>query len=298
MPILNVCGTNYQYPNSGDKPWGAIHIAWATAVSNCVTSVNTTVSTIQSNLFNNPMLVDGDIIFQNLTVPTRLPIGNDGDQLSVVGGLPTWVAPGTAVVPTGAILPFYDFGTLTLPSGYVWCDGGVISAVGSPINGLTTPDLSGAYICGFGTLGLGDISTAAFTATPIGNANHQINLSHTHTGPSHTHTIPNQGSHIHTLDSGGWARVAAVGGGSGDILMDVVSTGSSWTSDRRCDSSDQAAGATISEGARLDGETASGGSHDHGGATGSSGTGATSSSLSANTNIQPRTQQVRFIIKT
>lgn len=68
---------------------------------------------------------------------------------------------------------------------------------------------------------------------------------------SHTH------SHTHTLDGGGWARVAAVGGGSGDILMDVVSTGSSWTSDRRCDSSDQTAGATISEGARLDGDTGS-----------------------------------------
>lgn len=90
MPIFNVCGTNYQYPNVGDKPWGTIHIAWASAVSSCLTSLNTQVSGISANQFLNPMLADGDLITQIGSVPARLPVGADGQVLTVVTGLPAW----------------------------------------------------------------------------------------------------------------------------------------------------------------------------------------------------------------
>lgn len=290
MPIFNVCGTNYQYPNNGDKPWGTIHIAWAAAVSNCVTSVQTQVSTISSNLFTNPMLADGDLIFQNATVPARLPVGADGDVLTVQSGLPVWVTPGAATVPVGAILPFYDFGTLGLPSGFVWCDGNIIVAPGSPIDGNTTPDLSGAYICGFGTLGGGDIGSAAFTAVPIGNANHQIALNHTHTGPSHTHSTPN-----HTHGNGDLHAQIALNQGFDGIEVNHVSGIGSWTPDAADDiGSSVAPGGANTVGVNVGGTTSSDGAS----TTGSGGTGNTSSSLSANTNIQPLTQQVRFIMKT
>jgi hypothetical protein len=51
----------------------------------------------------------------------------------------------------------------------------------------TLPDLSGRYLVGFGTDGGGDVDTAAWATAAVGNASHQINISHTHTGPSHNH---------------------------------------------------------------------------------------------------------------
>lgn len=101
MPIFNVCGTNYQYPNVGEKPWGTIHIAWAAAVSSCVTAVNTQVSQLAANQFVSPMLVNGDIIIQDAGVPARLPIGAAGQVLAVdVTGLPFW----TTVAGTGDVV--------------------------------------------------------------------------------------------------------------------------------------------------------------------------------------------------
>lgn len=106
MPIFNVCGTNYQYPNVGEKPWGTIHIAWASAVSSCLTSLNTQVSGIAANQFTNPMLADGDLITQTSNLPARLPIGADGQVLTVVTGAPAWAAvagTGDVVGPAGAV---------------------------------------------------------------------------------------------------------------------------------------------------------------------------------------------------
>lgn len=183
MPNLDVCGTIYPYPNVGDNPWGVPHIDWATAVSNCLTSLNTQVNiSTMPNVFSTA----GDIVYANpAVVPTRLGIGAIGQVLTVAGsGLPSWQAPasGSVSIPIGAIIAWNDFnGLLALDANFRYCDGSVINAPGSPIDSQTTDDLSGAYIVGYGTLGAGDIGTAPYDATPTGNANHQINLTHTHT---------------------------------------------------------------------------------------------------------------------
>lgn len=130
MPIFNVCGTNYQYPNVGEKPWGTIHIAWASAVSSCLTTVNTQVSTIQSNLFTNPMTTDGDIIYQDTSLPARLGIGAVGQVLTVsASNLPEWstvAGTGNVVGPAGAVdenIAVYDGAT-----GLLIKDGGITVA--------------------------------------------------------------------------------------------------------------------------------------------------------------------------
>ena len=55
----------------------------------------------------NPMIADGDMIIQNADEPDRLPIGNDGEFLKVVNGLPTWssIAPIFVGSKVSATLP-------------------------------------------------------------------------------------------------------------------------------------------------------------------------------------------------
>lgn len=50
------------------------------------------------------------------------------------------------IPPVGAILPWAKTltGVPALPSGYVECDGSVLSDAGSPLNGQTIPDLNGS----------------------------------------------------------------------------------------------------------------------------------------------------------
>lgn len=106
MPIFNVGGTLYPYPNVGDKPWGTIHIAWAAAVSSLATTLNTQVTNIIAAQFIDPMIVDGDMIFRTGGIPERLPIGTDGQVLAVVAGLPAWTTvagTGDVVGPAGAV---------------------------------------------------------------------------------------------------------------------------------------------------------------------------------------------------
>lgn len=130
MPIFNVCGTNYQYPNVGEKPWGTIHIAWASAVSSCLTSLNTQVSGIAANQFLNPMTTNGDLITQVSGLPARLGVGADGEVLTVVAGSPAWgtvAGTGNVIGPAGVAadsnLAVYDGLT-----GLLIKDGGITVA--------------------------------------------------------------------------------------------------------------------------------------------------------------------------
>ena len=214
-------------------------------------------------------------------------------------------AGGGGIVPVGSIIPFYDFNALATfdASSWRYCDGSVLALVGSILNGQTLPDLSGRYLVGFGTDGGGDIDTAPWATAAVGNAGNTINIAHTHTVAAHTHDLGNHthtgGAHTHDLSSAGWARIAAVGGGSGDILIDVTAA-DNWVSNRRCDSSDQVAGAAISEGAILDGATDSGGAVATGvPSTNTSGAAspATDSQLSAVQSIQPISIRVRYIMR-
>jgi len=97
MPNLDVCGIIYPYPNEGDRPWGTEHIDWATAVSACLTNIDTIVQT----QVVNPMTAQGDIIFNNAALdPDRLPIGALGQILAVnVSGEPEWTTPSLVSSP-------------------------------------------------------------------------------------------------------------------------------------------------------------------------------------------------------
>lgn len=100
--------------------------------------------------------------------------------------------------PIGMIFGFYDFnGALTFNStNFAYCDGRAVD-VGA-IGVQTLPDLSNRYLVGFGTEGGGDIDTAAWTALPVGNLSHQVNLQHTHTVNAHVHTV---NAHTHDLSN-------------------------------------------------------------------------------------------------
>lgn len=92
------------------------------------------------------------------------------------------------LTPIGSIIPFYDYnGVLTFDTDYwAYCDGSVVSINGT---NYTLPDLSGRYIVGFGTPGGGNIDTATWETTAVGNTAHKININHYHTVNSHNHSI-------------------------------------------------------------------------------------------------------------
>lgn len=114
---------------------------------------------------------------------------NGGTFDGVVGG--TTPAAGTfttltadnivvpSLPPIGTIIPFYDFNAaLTFDATYwAYCDGSTKTIAGSS---YTLPDLSNRYLVGFGTEAGGDIDTEAWATAAVGNASHQVDISHTH----------------------------------------------------------------------------------------------------------------------
>lgn len=113
---------------------------------------------------------------------------------SIITDLETGVG---SAVPIGAVLPFEDYGVLTLPVGYWWCDGSVINAPGSPIDAQISHDMSGIYPGAYGTPGGSDMPGAASDPATIGNPLHEIDIQHQHTH-SHTHSLA---SHTHNEGS-------------------------------------------------------------------------------------------------
>jgi microcystin-dependent protein len=173
------------------------------------------------------------------------------------------VAPGSNLVPLGAMMPFA--GT-TAPANWFLCDGTAISRVtygglftvigvsygtGDGATTFNLPDLRQRFPLGKAASGTG--STLAGTGGAIDHVH--TGPSHTHTGPSHTHTGP---SHTHTV---------------ADHQHSVPSL---------TIASESITGATTG------GVTTSDGSHNHGGATGSHnhGFGGTTSGPSTNLEAQ------------
>lgn len=120
--------------------------------------------------------------------------GNAVDDIAVVGSEATTTTTNTDIVasqlvPIGTIIPFYDFdGDLAFNTSYwAYCDGSTATVGGVS---RTLPDLSARYLVGFGTEAGQDIDTATWDASAVGNASHQIDISHTHTVPAHGHRIP------------------------------------------------------------------------------------------------------------
>jgi len=103
-----------------------------------------------------------------------------------------------AIPPIGSIIPFYDFdGDATFDSDYwAYCDGSTKTLTGG-IGSKTLPDLSGRYLVGFGTDGGTDIDSAAWATAAVGNASHQIDVSHTHTTDISSFTSGSESSHTH-----------------------------------------------------------------------------------------------------
>jgi hypothetical protein len=233
------------------------------------------------------------------------------------------------LVPIGGIIPWDDFnGSVTIPSSYVHCDGSTISDSGSPLNGQTTRDLSNRYLVGFGTEGGGDIDTAVYNASPVGNASHQIDLSHshvvtshthslsshTHTGAAHTHTGP---SHTHgpgSLQFGvaffndtsnnfimnGFATAVetdTAGAGNMGLLVPTSGLGDISIFTGSNSGNTPASGSTDAAGTGATGSTTPGA----GGAPSTNTSGATApgtdTELSATQSIQPRSHRVRFIMR-
>lgn len=242
--------------------------------------------------------------YQNIISNVALTIpygGSPTDTFVTVNTLQALIVGSGIVPPIGAVIPWQDWGAvaLTFDTNYWrYCDGSVLSYPASPLNGQTLEDMSGRYLVGFGTDGGGDIDTAPWAATPVGNAGNTINIQHVHTMP-HVHAGP---SHFHdpgtlrfkvatfTDASSAWTYYTQGGSvtrlgydpsddGSGDFVFSVQSTGS----DRILYTDD----------------------NDPLGNTGNSGTGNTGAASSSTTNnslsitqsIQPRSMRVRYLIR-
>ncbi len=140
-----------------------------------------------------------------------LPVGTNGQILTVVAGVMTWVTPvPAAVVETGSMLPF---GGAAAPTGYVLCDGTAISrttfaalfavlgtayGVGDGSTTFNVPDLRGRLPLGKDDMGgvPANRVTAAAADTlggALGAENHTLIISEL---PSHTHLYerPNPGA--------------------------------------------------------------------------------------------------------
>jgi hypothetical protein len=171
------------------------------------------------------------------------------------------------LIPIGSIIPFYDFdGALTFDTTYwAYCNGQskIISGVLR-----TLPDLSNRYLVGFGTEDGEDIGSASWGTSAVGNADHEVDLRHSHT-LTHTH---NSGSlyassgltsgHIHIMRLGSYTFTAQYFGAtlapSGSGTIPAINVG---------------------------------------GTTAGASTTTTSQTLSSTQSIQPRSIRVRFIMR-
>lgn len=181
-----------------------------------------------------------------------------------------------ALVPIGSIIPFYDYnGALTFDTSYwAYCNGQTKTITG--IGAQTLPDLSNRYLVGFGTEGGADNGSAAWSTTPVGNASHQVNLSHDHTSASHNHT-----------SSGNlYALIGSLVGYSGIALSYTSKTISTFTANRVTGTSVSSATVT----GRDEGVPVYGTSDNTTPAN-------TGSALSATQSIQPRSVLVRYIMR-
>lgn len=173
-------------------------------------------------------------------------------------------------VPIGSIIPFYDFnGGLTFNATYwAYCNGQTI-AVGA-LGAQTLPDLSNRYLVGFGTEDGADIGSAAWSTEVVGKASHQIDIAHTHPGPSHNHAS------LVWLSGGGWSYYNSSGVLTADSSVNYYYGGYGSGSAKAMYHSGTTSKTYY---------------------TSNAGTGNTGSGGSATQDIQPRSISVRFIMR-
>lgn len=103
-------------------------------------------------------------------------------------------------VPVGTIVPWYDYnGTLTIPSGWLYCNGQIIDIPDSPLYLKYTPDLSASFMVGGGTAGSGDIGIFPTDAGTVNGWSNtamvgQNDTNATNIDITHTHTIATHAS--------------------------------------------------------------------------------------------------------
>jgi len=200
--------------------------------------------------------------------------------------------------PIGSIIPFYDFnGAQSFDAAY-WavCDGSAATVGGTP---ETLPDLSGRYLVGFGTDGGGDNASAAWATAAVGNALHEISLIHGHTVDAHAHT---NSTHTHgpgtlqfqvanfTGGNSGVLQMYQAGGGIDTVHVLTQRAGADGNVNLWASSFVLGAEQYYTKGGLN--ATAS----DGGAGTGNTSPG-TSTTLSATQSIQPRSIQVRYIMR-
>lgn len=218
------------------------------------------------------------------------------------------------LIPIGSWVIYNDYGGLVDPPNpdYYWpLNGSTINDPDSPLDGVTVEDMSNRTIVGFGTEGGGDIIAAAYDSSPVGNANHQVNLQHSHTVNAHNHDLAN---HTHTAPSHthgvGTLRFRTLKASVGDELFGYDSVGADQSlGNHHAVTAGGVASFTTPLIVGVDkifytssgtGSTASGGnsatSTPSNNTSGSASPG-TNSQLSATQSIQMRSQRVKFYVR-
>jgi len=145
-------------------------------------------------IYDNGLNIDGNIQIpiQSIVSGTDSADHTDFDNLDINGGLTIngdrRVLWNTNPLPIGAII-FWDTTISTIPSGWAVCDGNG----GTPINGITIPNLQDKFIMGVGAGYNINVSSGADSVTL--NATHMPN--HTH---GSTITTNSDGVHTHTIN--------------------------------------------------------------------------------------------------
>lgn len=235
---------------------------------------------------------------------------------------------GAQLCPIGTIIPFYDFSaTVTFPTAnWEYCDGGNVAAGTSPLVGLAKPDMSNRYLVGFGAEGGQDVGTAVWATAATGSASHQVDISHTHTGPSHIHTMPSHThagpSHTHTgpshthsygtlrfktfyLDGTNQVQAYKSDGATANFGSQVMTGGgsvpvwriNSYAALPQTIYTGDGSGATGAGGTGATGSSGGNTSSVDPGDTNASGTAVTGSTGSSTQTIQPRSIRVRYIMR-
>jgi hypothetical protein len=133
-------------------------------IQNATATQQGLLSSVDWNTFNsklnNPLTTPGDLVFRNATVPTRLPIGANGQVLTINGGLPSWQTPTVFVNPmttTGDLI--FSVGTTPtrLPGA-----GGFLKSTGAAAPSWSAVNLATADI--LGTLPIANGGTGSTTA--------------------------------------------------------------------------------------------------------------------------------------
>lgn len=142
-------------------------------------------STIKSYIWNAVISTFDEALSVEDTdlLPMELSTGGDAGEIRKIQAstLKAYVTE-NALPPVGSVLPFFDFNGLVTYNSDVWkpINGATISDVQSPLNTVTLPNLTGRALIGYGTDGGSDMMSATWSASPVGNAGHLIDISHSH----------------------------------------------------------------------------------------------------------------------